>query len=673
MEKATLTLLGFLLLTTPSAVQAQFGCMTNADNTLTITGYTGPGGAVAIPTNINGLPVTSIGDYAFFDYTNLTGVTIPASVTSIGEGAFEDCFNLTNATIANGVTRIGDYAFTTCAKLTSVAIPGSITNIGDYAFAVCNSLTNATIANGVTNIGDDAFWLCTSLTSITIPASVTSIGTFAFDECPSLTSVYFIGNTPTVGSAVFNYDNKATIYYSPCAAGWTNPFAGLPAIAATAPALFSYTTNAGAITITGYSGSCETVIIPAINNGLPVTSIEDFAFSDTSVTSATIPDSVTSIGEFAFSGCSNLTSVTIPDSVTSIGDNAFYNCTSLTSITIPASVTHIGGGAFIGTGLTNAIIANGVTSIGDAAFVLCVNLTSVTIPNSVTSIGFEAFGFCAGLTSITIPGNVTNIGAQAFDYCSGLTSVTIVNGVTSIGDEVFYSCPDLTSVMIPASVTKIGDQVFDMCFSLTAITVDTNNSFYSSMNGVLFDKNQTTLMQFPEAVGGSYTIPRSVTSIVDYAFDQCTKLTSVTVPGSVTNIGIGAFQDCSGLTSLFFQGNAPAAVEELFEDDNEGITVYYLPGTTGWSNTFSSFPTVPAVEWNPLIQTGDGSFGVQSNQFGFNIIGTTNFTFVVEACTNLANPVWVPLTTNTLTNGSFYFSDPQWTNYPSRFYGLGLP
>jgi hypothetical protein len=167
------------------------------------------------------------------------------------------------------------------------------------------------------------------------------------------------------------------------------------------------------------------------------------------------------------------------------------------------------------------------------------------------------------------------------------------------------------------------------------------------------------------------TIPGSVTKIGDNAFSSDYSLTSITIPDSVTNIGASAFYFCTSLTEVFFLGNAPNADSTVFNSDNDA-TAYYLQGTTGW-DVFSTNTGVPTVLWNPLIQVSDGSFGVQNNQFGFNITGTNDFTVVVEACTNLTSPVWTPLTNVTLTNGTFYFSDPQWTNYSSRFYGLGFP
>jgi len=242
------------------------------------------------------------------------------------------------------------------------------------------------------------------------------------------------------------------------------------------------------------------------------------------------------IPEFAFcnpytdtgEGKVSLKSVIIPSSVTSIGGAAFAFCSGLTSITIPSSVT----------------------SIGNYAFAYCSGLTSVTIPSSVTSIGEGTFAYCSGLTSVTIPSSVTSIGWYAFAYCSGLTSVTIPSSVTTIEEGAFAYCSGLTSITIPSSVTTIGEGAFAYCSGLTSINVVTTNQNYSGINGVLFDKNQSTLLQYPGGKTGSYTIPSSVTTIGSYAFEACSGLTSVTIPSSVTSIGWYAFAYCSGLTSI---------------------------------------------------------------------------------------------------------------------------
>jgi hypothetical protein len=242
-----------------------------------------------------------------------------------------------------------------------------------------------------------------------------------------------------------------------------------------------------------------------------------------------------------------------------------------------------------------------VTSIGDGTFENCYNLTTITIPNSVTSIGPNAFSGCTLLTSVTIPNSVTNIGNAAFKTCTRLISVTLGSNVTSIGSNAFQDCNSLTNVTIPKSVTNIGIGAFWYCSSLTAITVDPKNTNYSSLDGVLFNQSQTTLIQCPGGKAGSYTVPNSVTSIGSSAFWYCTSVISVTIPNGVTSLGDNALFDCTRLTGAYFQGNAPSlGGSSVFYGDTNTV-VYYLPGTTGWGTTFGDRPT---VLWNPsTIQT----------------------------------------------------------------------
>ena len=408
--------------------------------------------------------------------------------------------NLTIPKYLNGysVTSIGNYAFENCDSLTFVTIPDSVTSIGNYAFENCDSLTSVTIPDSVTSIGYGAFSYCKSLTSVTIPDSVTSIGEDAFWSCNSLTSI------------VVDKNNQ---YYK---------------------------------SIDGnlYSKDGSTLIQYAVGK------------SDTNFT---IPDSVTSIGDSAFSYCYSLTSVTIPDGVTSIGNWAFSNCNSLTSVTIPDSVT----------------------SIDDYAFYSCDSLASVTIPDSVTSIGNSAFSDCNSLTSVTIPDSVTSIGSSAFSYCDSLTSVTIPDSVTSIGSSAFENCYNLYIIYNNSNLNfTIGDESYGGVAKNAKIIVNKDgvsyandgNKYILTDDGFLFryKQGEYTLIAYdgreskvtlPKKINGSsyslenvkglteVVIPDGVTSIKDNSFAD--NLRSITIPASVISIDADTFKNFTKLESIY--------------------------------------------------------------------------------------------------------------------------
>ena len=387
----------------------------------------------------------------------------------------------------------------------------SVTSIGWYAFSGCTGLASVTIPNSVTSIESEAFSGCTGLTSVTIPNSVTSIGDRAFEGCTGLTSIVVEG-----GNTVYDSRNNCN-------------------------AIIETETNT---LIRG----CNITVIPN-----SVTSIGYEAFSGcTGLTSVTIPNGVTSIGDRAFSGCTGLTSVTIGNSVTSIGWYAFFGCTGLTSITIPNSVTSIEYGAFSDCSGLASIVVEGGNTVYDSqnncnaiieteTNTLIRGCNTTVIPNSVTSIEYGAFSGCTGLTSVTIPNSVTSIEGGAFSDCSGLASIVVENG-----NKVYDSRSNCNAIIeistntliqgckttiIPNSVTSIGNEAFYGCTGLTSII-----------------------------------IPNSVTSIEDFAFTGCTGLTSLTIPNSVMDVGEDAFGGCTGLTSVLIGNNSELSMDATFFD-----------------------------------------------------------------------------------------------------------
>lgn len=265
--------------------------------------------------------------------------------------------------------------------------------------------------------------------------------------------------------------------------------------------------------------------------------------------SVSIPSSVTTIGNYAFYRCAGLTSIDLSSSLEAIGNYAFSYCVGLTSIDLPSSLNTLGDDVFsYCEGLTSVTLPSSVTSVGNSVFLGCKGLVSVNLPSSLTKISGGTFMFCVGLKTIEIPSSVTEIGSSAFTGCTGLTSVNSPPSLTSIGSYAFSNCHELSYVSIPSSVSIIGDYAFNNCSGY--ITVDAENVNFSSKDGVLFDKDKTTLIHCPISISGSLIIPGSVTSISDGAIYNCTRLTSVAIPSSVSSIGFFPFSGSSGYISV---------------------------------------------------------------------------------------------------------------------------
>ena len=524
-----------------TAVAHGWGIQKSSDNQQCyIKGCSNITSVKSVPAIIEGAVVTGIFIKDFQNFTNLETFYFYEGIDISSMPLVSGCTKFAYVYIVDGSGATKKYN----------ELPTSITTIPDNAFA--GTKIKYLEIPDVTSIGSSAFSGCSGLKSFTIPEGVATIGSGAFSGCTSLTSV---------------------------------------------------TINSNAILSRNYSSS---------------SSLKDFFGNQ--VNTYTIGNAVTSIGKYAFSGCSGLTSITIPESVTSIGVNAFQNCSNITSATIGSKVSSIGAGIFAGcpnletlsvapdnvtydsrescnaiiesssntliVGCKNTIISNGVTSIGGYAFSGCSGLTSVTIPEGVATIGIYAFEKCTNLTSVTINSNailsksyslssslkhifgnqvntytignaVTSIGGYAFNGCSGLTSVTIPNSVTNIRENAFRDCSGLTSVTIGSKVRSIGGRAFAICPNLETISVDPDNATYDSRENcnAIIESSSNTLI----AGCKSTIIPESVTSIGNYAFYYCSGLPSVTIPNSVTNIGENAFGWCSGLTSVTI-GNSVTSI-----------------------------------------------------------------------------------------------------------------
>ena len=598
-----------------------------------VSGWTAPASQTVLVSSNEIAGVTGTYTIIPFDYSINNG-----SVTIFGYRGPGGAVTIPDTINGLPVTGIAGLAFgpripprfggtpVTNGPVTSVAIPASVTNIQPGAFQNCPGLAAVTVSTLNSNYSSAGGVLFnqkqTTLiaypegkagNSYTIPNGVTNLAVDAFWGCTQLTSVTLGGRVTSLGYGAFTGCSSLTAILVP---------GDNPAFASVAGVLYNKTQT----TLVEY---------PVGNPGA--------AYA--------IPSRVTDIGNFAFESCLKLRSVTFPDSATSIGIGAFESCSNLASVTLGRRVRRIGFMAFESTKLARIAIPKSVLLIEAGAFGNCAHLEAINVEALNPAYASEA-GVCfdrkrttllqyppakAG-TAYAIPGQVLRIGDQAFQACGNLRSVTMPNSVTNIGLAAFENCTNLAGVTFGNRVLNIGD----LAFANTRLT--------------------------------RLTLPNSVTSIGNAAFEDCAELTDITIPRSVTSLGASAFLGCTSLVHVIFEGNAPSLDVigyggEAFGNDTNA-TAYYHLGTRGWGTNFGGIPT---AVWNPRLHSLAGTGG-WPNQLVFQLAGAGNQVVVVEACTDLSQPVWVPLQTNTLSGDTLEFRDPQWGQYPSRFYRVrGLP
>ena len=565
---------------------------------------------IELPNNL-----TSITDNMFAGCTSLTNIEIPNSVTSIGGAAFYCCTSLTNIEIPDSVTSIGDSAFYNCNSLTNVVIGNSVTSIGDSTFENCKSLKKIKIGNGVNSIGSKSFLGCIQLEEVVIPKNVSYLGSRVFEKCKNLNTVQVLGSVEVIPYLAFsscsNLTNVSfsegvkkvdTYAFVSCSNLETiilpqsteiignNAFEGCRSLSSIhipsnvksiGKHAFSDCINVNNIYIQDVKSWCEidfydgtNVFSSPLDNGYQINGDINFYINGVLTTDIVIPEGVTAIKSRYFTYTS-ITSITLPNSVTEISSGAFGYCKNLKNVTMSKNLTSIGDSAFGGcTSLENIAIPEGVTKISERAFYNCTSLIDITIPNSVRTIEANAFYNCSKMKNVNFSEGLLDIGEAAFYGCNGLTSIVIPKGVKTIGSSAFSNCHFITSVTIPDSVTYIGTSAF-YGYRYNNLYIENLDAWCKIEFGNLYsiplwgDGNLYLNGELIE----NLVIPSSVTSIGDYAFYGCSSFTNIEIPDSITSIGSDAFRSCRNVKVVII--NSPTIASSITTSNSSGYLTSY--------------------------------------------------------------------------------------------------
>lgn len=661
--------------------------------------------------------ITAIGANAFQSCSKLTDVRIPGTVTSIGAYAFDGCSGLTTITIPASVTTVGNYAFRNCTNATLATIYNTV--IGSYQFYGCTSLALYSCSS-VTTIGGYAFYGCTALTTAYLPKTVTSVVTHAFYNCSQLTKV-LIDDIPSFCNITFSNVYANPLYYAkslyingatssgpitevviPEGVSTIKSYAFYNNTSITSITLPSTLTNVGSMAFYGCS-SLITANVPSIEAWLNITWGGSYAsylayylttlnVNGSALTNLIIPESITTIKNYAFGGAKFLTRVTIHNKVTSIGSNAFSSCSNLVAVYI-TDLTAWCNMTFANTQsnplnsakklylnnslVTNLVIPSNVSSISKYAFYQCTSITSVVIPPTLTTIGTDAFNGCTSVTkfyvpniailcnmnvgnicatpfysgnsvclyvsstsstsSIVVPSFVTGIRANTFSYLRTIHSVTLPESIIGVNEYAFYNCASLSTVTFQNSPAFIGERAFSYCSDLTTV-----NLGYAITNIGNHAFSYSTSLQ-------SIVIPDWLTDIGNYAFYNCTGLISITLGASVETIGDYAFHSCTNATYYNFTrlAQVPIAGSNVLGGINAGASIYVISdlysdfiNDSAWSYYADYMvSSANAVNLNADLYTGQPNTSNQNNVVTFTNQTISNNTMV--SVDNITTTVWL--------------------------------